>query len=226
VNPTQRPADGLLLDFGGVLTTSVTASFAAYERAAGLPEGIVIALLLDASRDAGGGLVGRLERGELRPEAFETELRSRLEQQGHHAPSGSLLTELFAGLRPDETVWELADRVRAAGRPIGLLSNSWGSAIYPWERLRATFDVLVVSGEVGLRKPDPAIYALAAERLALPPSKIVFVDDLGPNVAGARACGMIGIQHRGDGRATIDAVLAELGLAVLGLADRDPARRQ
>ncbi len=221
MSPAVRPAAGLLLDFGGVLTTSVTASFAAFERAAGLPEGIVVAVLLDASRDAEDGLVGRFERGELSPQAFEAELRSRLEGQGQRLPSGPLLTGLFAGLRPDEAVWDLARRVRAAGRPTGLLSNSWGHAIYPWDRLRAAFDVLVVSGEVGLRKPDPAIYALAAERLALPPSRIVFVDDLERNVAAARACGMVGIQHRREAAATTDAVLA-----ALGLADRDPPAKQ
>jgi putative hydrolase of the HAD superfamily len=214
-------AVGLLLDFGGVLTTSVTASFAVFERAAGIPEGIVVALLLDASRDADGGLVGRFERGEVAPEAFEDELRTRLLRQGHRVPAGSLLAGLFAGLRPDEEIWELARRVRAAGRPIGVLSNSWGDAIYPWERLRATFEVLVVSGEVGLRKPDPAIYTLAAERLALAPERIAFVDDLERNVEAARGSGMVGIVHRQDAATTTAAVLA-----ALGLADQDPVARQ
>jgi putative hydrolase of the HAD superfamily len=213
VSPPAPPAGGLLLDFGGVLTTSVTASFAAFERGVGLPEGIVVALLLDASQDADGGLVGRFERGEITPRAFEDELRSRLQRQGHRTPAGSLLTGLFAGLRPDEQVWTLARRVRAAERPTGLLSNSWGRAIYPWERLRAHFDVLVVSGEVGLRKPDPAIYELAAARLALPPQRIVFVDDLERNVEAARACGMVGIVHQQDAAATTAHVLAALGLA-------------
>jgi epoxide hydrolase-like predicted phosphatase len=211
VTGTGSSAAGLLLDFGGVLTTSVTASFAAFEREAGLPEGIVVALLLDASRDADGGMVGRLERGEVEPDAFEEELRRRLRSRGHTPPAGSLLTGLFAGLRPEEALWQLVRRVRAAGYPVGLLSNSWGGAIYPWDRLRTHFDVLVVSGEVGLRKPDPAIYALAAERLALPPSRIVFVDDLEPNVTAARRCGLWGILHRQDAAATVDAVLGALG---------------
>jgi putative hydrolase of the HAD superfamily len=220
VSPVAEPATGLLLDFGGVLTTSVTASFAAFEHGAGLPEGIVVALLLDAAREAEGGLIGRLERGEVAPPAFEDELRSRLQRLGHSVPRGSLLAGLFAELRPDEQVWDLAHQVRSAGRPTGLLSNSWGHAIYPWERLRAHFDVLVVSGEVGLRKPDPGIYALAAERLALPPERIVFVDDLERNVEAARASGMVGIVHR-QATETSAAVLA-----ALGLAERDPATRQ
>jgi epoxide hydrolase-like predicted phosphatase len=221
VSAAAGAAAGLLLDFGGVLTTSVTASFAAFERAAGLPEGIVLALLVDASRDADGGLVGRFERGEIAPPAFEHELRTRLRRAGHRAPPGSLLAGLFDGLEPDERLWDLVRQVRAAGRPTGLLSNSWGSDIYPWPRLRAHFDVVVISGEVGLRKPDPAIYTLAARRLALPAERIVFVDDLEPNVTAARASGMCGIVHRQDPAATAAAVLA-----ALGLADRAPVRRQ
>ena len=53
----------------------------------------------------------------------------------------------------------------------------------------------MISGEVGLRKPDPAIYALAAQRLGLSPEQIVFVDDLCPNVRAAAAAGMVGVQH-------------------------------
>jgi putative hydrolase of the HAD superfamily len=220
VSRAAASAHGLLLDFGGVLTSSVTASFAAFERGAGLPEGIVVALLLDASRDPEGGLIGRFERGELTPPAFEDELRSRLRRQGHPVPSDPLLAGLFARLQPDERIWDLVRRVRDAGRPTGLLSNSWGLEIYPWDRLRAHFDVLVVSGEVGLRKPDPVIYALAAERLALPPERIVFVDDLERNVDAARASGMVAIVHR-QAAPTTAAVLA-----ALGLAPRHPAPRQ
>ena len=83
---------------------------------------------------------------------------------------------------------------RAAGIRTGLLSNSWGLD-YERDGWDALFDAVVISGEVGLRKPDPAIYALAAERLDLPPEQIVFVDDLRPNVRAAAATGMVGVQH-------------------------------
>lgn len=63
----------------------------------------------------------------------------------------------------------------------------------------------MISGEVGLRKPDPRIYALAADRLGLPPAAIVFVDDLGPNVRAATEAGMVAVRH-----ADPDSTLAEL----------------
>lgn len=69
---------------------------------------------------------------------------------------------------------------------------------------------MVISGGVGLRKPDPEIYALAAERLRLPPEQILFVDDLAPNVRAAAAAGMVGIQHT-DGASTVDELEILLG---------------
>jgi len=73
---------------------------------------------------------------------------------------------------------------------------------------------VVISGEVGLRKPDPAIYALAAERLGLSAEEIVFVDDLGPNVRAAVAVGMVGVRH-----VEVGATVAELEV-LLGVALR------
>ncbi len=87
-----------------------------------------------------------------------------------------------------------------------VLSNSWGVDAYPTELMAEHFDDVVISAEVGLRKPDPAIFRLAAERLAVPASGCVFVDDLDLNVAAARELGMTAIHHDGDE----DRVLAEL----------------
>jgi putative hydrolase of the HAD superfamily len=101
---------------------------------------------------------------------------------------------MFAGMRVEAGMLDVVRAARAAGIHTGLLSNSWGLDYERdgWEML---FDAVVISGEVGLRKPDPAIYALAAERLDLPPEQIVFVDDLRPNVRAAAATGMVGVQH-------------------------------
>jgi putative hydrolase of the HAD superfamily len=74
------------------------------------------------------------------------------------------------------------------------------------------FDDVVCSAEVGLAKPDPAIYRLAAERLALPPAACVFVDDLEANVTAARETGMRGVFHRVDRGHDLRAQLAELGV--------------
>ena len=76
--------------------------------------------------------------------------------------------------------------------------------------LEELFDAWVISSEVGLRKPDPAIYELAAERLGLPPAACVFVDDLPGNLKPARALGMATVLHRGDAEATLAEVRALL----------------
>jgi HAD superfamily hydrolase (TIGR01509 family) len=66
---------------------------------------------------------------------------------------------------------------------------------------------VVISSDVGLRKPDPAVYELAAAQLGLPPEDCVFVDDLPGNLKPARALGMATVLHRGDAATT----LAEIG---------------
>jgi epoxide hydrolase-like predicted phosphatase len=72
------------------------------------------------------------------------------------------------------------------------------------------FDDVVISSEVGLRKPDPAVYELAAERLGLPPAGCVFVDDLPGNLKPALALGMATVLHMGDAAATLAEVSALL----------------
>lgn len=91
---------------------------------------------------------------------------------------------------------EAVARARAAGVRTGLISNSWGGAAYRRERFEELFDAVVISEEVGMRKPHPSIYRLAASRIGVEPVACVFVDDLLPNVEGARAVGMEGIVHR------------------------------
>ncbi len=203
---------GLLLDYGGVLTRPVGESFAEFERAHGIEPGRSFEVLLEASRDPDGGLIGAIERGELTVREFDEELFARLRDAGYDPPAGPLLEGLFAGLRPAGRLWDLAAAARAAGVRTGVLSNSWGTASYPRERLARYFDVQVISGEVGLRKPDPAIFHLAAERLGVPPPACVFVDDLAPNVEAARNLGMVGVHHRGDEGEVVAAVSEVLGL--------------
>ncbi len=97
---------------------------------------------------------------------------------------------------------DVVRRLRAAGVRTGMLSNSWGRDAYPRPLLGELFDVLVISGEERLRKPDPAIYAIARERMDMPYGDLVFVDDLPFNLEPARELGMQVVRHR-DAAATV-----------------------
>jgi putative hydrolase of the HAD superfamily len=116
-------------------------------------------------------------------------------------PEG-LIAKLFAGMAHDEAMFEAVAAARRAGVRTGLVSNSWGEEGYDRTRFGELFDVLVISGEIGIRKPAPEIYALAAERLGREPERCVFVDDLAQNISGAERVGMHGIHHT-DTAATI-----------------------
>ena len=192
---------GLIVDYGGVLTTDVFASFRAFCEAEGLAPDTV----RDRFREdpEARELLAGLETGKLGVAEFEPRFAALLEVQ-----SERLIDRLFGGMDHD---LEMLDGVRAARRDgirTGLLSNSWGAATaYDPDLLEELFDAWVISSEVGLRKPDPAIYELAAERLGLPPERCVFVDDLPGNLKPARALGMATVLHRGDAGAT----LAEVG---------------
>jgi putative hydrolase of the HAD superfamily len=87
----------------------------------------------------------------------------------------------------------------------GLISNSWGTSRYDRGLLAELFDGTVISGEVGMRKPTPEIYALGAERIGLPPAACVFVDDLGFNLKPAAEMGMATVVQRSP-----QATIAEL----------------
>jgi epoxide hydrolase-like predicted phosphatase len=85
---------------------------------------------------------------------------------------------------------------RRAGIRTGMVSNSWGAGRYDRAQLKELFDAVVISAEEGLRKPDPAIYELGAQRIGLDPADCVFVDDLPGNLKPARDLGMATVHHR------------------------------
>ncbi|MEZ5122674.1 MAG: HAD family phosphatase, partial [Solirubrobacterales bacterium] len=109
-------------------------------------------------------------------------------------PAG-LAGRMFAALRPDPSMFDLVRAIRGRGIRTGLISNSWGTALYDRDTLGELFDALVISGEEGIRKPDPAIYVLGAERIGLAPQQCVFVDDLPFNLKPARELGMATVHH-------------------------------
>ncbi|MGH2946939.1 MAG: HAD family hydrolase [Solirubrobacteraceae bacterium] len=180
---------GLIVDYGGVLTTNVFASFRAFCEAEGIdPDAVRDRFRTDPQAR---WLLEELECGRLAEAEFEPRFAALLEVE-----SERLIDRMFGGMAPDEEMLAGVRAARAAGARTGLLSNSWSVHHYDRALLDELFDATVISGEVGLRKPDPAIYALAAERLGLPPEACVFVDDLPGNLKPARALGMATVLHR------------------------------
>jgi putative hydrolase of the HAD superfamily len=188
-------AAALIVDFGGVLTTNVFESFRDFADAEGIAPDAVKSLFRE--RGEGLDLLRQLERGELEIPEFEQRFGPLL---GVRETNG-MVARLFAGVRADDAMVDAVRRVKARGIPTGLISNSWGGTSYDRVSDPAElFDAMVISGEVGLHKPEPAIFRLGAERLGVEPPRCVFVDDLRENCEGAQAVGMTAILHRGAER--------------------------
>src|SRR5690606_24185218 len=105
------------------------------------------------------------------------------------------LARAFSACRHVHEWYPVLREARRQGVRSTRLSNSWGNG-YPRARLAEVFDALVISGEVGMRKPEPGIFRHALEVTGLPPEQCVFIDDLEHNVRAAAELGMTGILHR------------------------------
>lgn len=188
--------NGLLVDYGGVLTSSVARAFRDFEDDHDLPKGTVFDLIEAAYHRDGGELVSRIERGEATAAEFSEEFRGVLAERGVDLRVDDVVEDIFGRSQRVPDMWQIVARAGEAGVRTALVSNSWGTDGYPVASLEEIFDTLVISGEVGLRKPDPEIYLLAAERIDVAPTGCAFVDDLPRNVEAARELGMFGVHHR------------------------------
>ena len=197
---------GLLVDFGGVLTSNVFESFRDFCRAEGLEEDAFVNLFRDPTAR---GDLRAVETGEIEEGEFSRRLAERLGVAEHEG----LVDRLFAGMRPDEAMVEALQRARRAGVRTGLISNSLGEGRYDRSTFPELFDGVVISGEVGMHTPQPEIYRLGCERVGLEPRECVFVDDLRENCDGAEAVGMTAVLHRGA-EGTLERLEELLGVAL------------
>jgi putative hydrolase of the HAD superfamily len=187
---------GLLVDFGGVLTTNVFDSFRAFCEEEGLDPETIRRLFRENPRAL--ECVRALERGELSEEQFAARFGELLGlDAGRRA---GLVDRMFGHIQPDERMVEALRRARAQGVRTGLISNSMGAGRYDRSTFPELFDGVVISGDEGMHKPEPAIYELGCERVGLAPAQCVFVDDLRENCEGAEAVGMVAVLHRGAER--------------------------
>jgi putative hydrolase of the HAD superfamily len=185
----------LLIDFGGVLTTNVFDAFGEFCSSVGLErDAIAVAFREDAEA---AGLLTLVETGQLAEPEFERRFAAILCRNTDVAlePDG-LIPRFTETLRPEPSMLEIVERIHEHGYSTSIVSNSFGYGAYDGYELERRFDDVVLSGDVGLRKPSRRIYEVAAERLGVEPQACVFVDDLAQNVAGAERAGMTGVHHR------------------------------
>ena len=209
--PAREPRPrALLVDWGGVLTEPLQTAIAAWAEADEVPVDDYVAVIREWLGVAQGELVrdnpvATLERGEIEVPHFEDELAARLsERTGRPVQARGLLSRMFAEFTHAPAMSSLVLRVKRAGFLTGLLSNSWGNE-YPREGWDEMFDAIVISGEVGMRKPEPEIFAHTLGLLGVRADETVFVDDLLPNVEAARALGLVAVHH-----ASYDETVGEL----------------
>jgi epoxide hydrolase-like predicted phosphatase len=186
----ERDHSGLLVDFGGVLTSSVWDSFADFCRDKGLAEDSMRRLFREDP--AALADLRELETGRMEEHEFEGRFAERLGL----GDAADLIDSMFRGMKPSEPMVAAVRAARNSGIRTGLLSNSWSTSHYDRALLAELFDAVVISAEVGLHKPQPEIYLLASKRLSAEPEQCVFIDDLRENCAGAEAVGMTAVLHR------------------------------
>lgn len=200
-----------------MLTTPVRESFAAFARDEGIDPDALWRCMRDVARTEEDPFT-LVETGRIALDEFDRRLATLFNDSlGCAILPDNLKVRLFARVGPDEAMIEAVRKARAQDVPTGLVSNSWGGNYgeggYQREMFDELFDEVVISGEVGLRKPQGEIYLLAAERLEAAPAECVFVDDFKVNAEGAAAVGMRGIQHR-NAEETIPQLEEFLGVAL------------
>lgn len=177
---------GLILDFGGVLTNPLHGVMRDFCRAEGLADEALVELFTRDSRGrAAFADVERGEIGQLEWEAITADLLGISPE--------NLLRRVMASLVPVPAMLEVVEAARMAGYKTACLTNSFGLEPYdpyfPWE-LEKRFDVLVISEQERLRKPEIEIYRRTLDRLGLPGDACLYLDDIRANLGPAEELGM------------------------------------
>jgi putative hydrolase of the HAD superfamily len=211
---TSPRFEALVVDFGGVLTTPLQDAMVRFATEIGIELQDFVRVALSAYSGGDDDLVVSFETGKMNEEEFARAFATRIkEETGREVDPDGLVERIFSGLRLEEDMLVAVAAARSNGLKTGLLSNSWGTSLYPRARIDTLFDAIVISGEVGLRKPDPAIFELVLQRLGVTADRCVFVDDHPGHLAAAVELGMTTVLHRSPGT-TITELEGLLGFAL------------
>ncbi len=200
--------EAVVCDFGGVLTTPLMGSFLALQDAHGVSVEDFGEAMRAAAEEGGEIPLFKLERGEITEPEFLEILRDKLEPLLGHRPELHRFREaFFEALDPNEPMIELMRECRRGGRRMAMLTNN----VQEWEPLWRTmlpvdeiFELVIDSGWVGYRKPEKQIYEITVERLGVPATACLFVDDLEVNCEAARDLGFTAVQYRNPEQAVAE----------------------
>ncbi len=204
-----RSFHAIIWDFGGVFTSSPFDAFNRYEAAHGLPKDFIRSVNAVNPLD---NAWAKLERSEVDPDTFDDLFRSESRALGHEVPGRDVLVLLSGDLRP--RVVEALKVCKAHGKvgcitnnaPVGQgasMAQEAGKAAQVAE-VFGLFDYVIESSKLGIRKPDPRIYALMCEALQVDPACCVYLDDIGINLKPARDMGMATIKVTSEAQMLAD----------------------
>lgn len=210
--------DTVIFDFGGVLTSSPFEAFNRMEAERGLPHDFVRRV---NSANPDDNAWARFERSEIDAAAFDLAFRAEALAMGHDLAGREVLARLMGDIRPEMVA--ALDRLTQLGFRIACITNNVRSGkgaqmarsadqAGQIAAILARFETVVESSREGVRKPDPAIYRIACDRLGVPPDRCVYLDDLGVNCKPAAALGMAAIKVVSAVQALAD-LEAALGLS-------------
>lgn len=197
--------EGIISDFGGVLTTPLLDSFLAFQDSSGIsPEELGNAIRAIAARDGVNPLF-ELETGRVTEATFLRSIGDELTAElGREVQLHGFGERYFAHLRPNERLIEYMRELQQRRYKLAICTNN----VREWEdRWRAMlpvdeiFDVVIDSAFVGTRKPEPRIYELTLERLQVPADAALLVDDIEVNCHAARELGLQAVWFRGTEQA-------------------------
>ena len=208
----------VLFDLGGVVLGSPLQAIRAYAESLGFEPDSINRVV---ARTAPNGAWSRLERGEIEIDAFYSEFESDCLGAGLRIDARAMMQRMAGSAAPRPAMLTAIARLRGAGFKTGALTNNWAHSDAEGNRdgtraLRGHFDIFVESSVEGLRKPDPAIYRLACDRLGVSPDRVIFLDDIGGNLKPAKALGMTTIKVE-DPAVALAELSALVGLDLLAL---------
>ena len=203
----------VISDFGGVLTSPLLHSFAAFQDTSGISVEALGSAMASIAEADGAHPLFELEKGNVSEPDFLDRLAHELSADlGREVKLHGFAEAYFGELDPNDELIEYMRSLRRRGYRMALLTNNvreWEPLWRPMLPVDEIFELVVDSGFVGMRKPDREIYELTLERLGLPARECVFVDDTDVNVEAASALGMAGVHFR-NSRQAIDDIEAAL----------------